>query len=67
MAIYISNVNGDWWEFHSSHPLYILDTDNLNSDQIAEINEEWGGFGNDKFEDVIREFGNEVLLEGIIK
>lgn len=62
MAIYLSNVNGDWWEYDSRQPLYILDTDELNAVQMSEIIDEHGGFGEDKFEDVIMEFGKTIYL-----
>jgi hypothetical protein len=66
MTIYISNVNGDWWEYDSRAPLYILDTDELNAVQLAEIEEEHYGLENDKFEQVIMEFGKTVYLTEVI-
>lgn len=66
--IYFSNVNGDWWALSADQPLYILDTDLLNQDQIAEIEEEWDGFENDKFEDVIQEYATSVIrLNSIVE
>ena len=66
--IYFSNVNGDWWALSADQPLYILDTDLLNQDQIAEIEEEWDGFENDKFEDVIQEYATNVIrLNSIVE
>jgi hypothetical protein len=62
MAIYIANVNGDWWEYHPEHPLYVLDTDNLNDVQISEIEDNWGSIGADKFEQVIMQYGETVSL-----
>lgn len=66
MTIYISNVNGDWWEFDSRSPLFILDTDQLNQNDIDEIEEEWNGFENDKFEQAIQHYGNAVLIDELV-
>jgi len=64
--IYLSNVNGDWWELSSNQILYVLDTDKLSQEQVDEIEEEWGGFENDKFEDVIHWFGDEFILNKLV-
>jgi hypothetical protein len=60
MAIYVANVNGDWWEYHSSHPLFVLDTDELSEADLAIIGDE---IGEDKFENLIMQYGREVLLD----
>ena len=62
MAIYISNVNGDWWEHDTTNPIYVLDTDNLTAEQTSVIMEYHGGFCEDKFEDVIMAYGKQVTL-----
>jgi hypothetical protein len=62
MSKYITNVNGDWWELHPTHPVWVLDTDDLTAEQFSAIIDEHGGLGNDKFEDVIREYGRETPL-----
>lgn len=62
MAIYISNVNGDWWEFNPIHPLFVLDTDDLTDEQLAGIIDEYGDLCGDKFEDVIRDYGRETPI-----
>lgn len=66
MAIYLANVNGDWWEYNSEHPLYFLDTDLIPQAELDEIQEEHGGLENDKFEDIIMEFGGTISLKGLI-
>lgn len=67
MAVYIANVNGDWWEYDSRQPLYILNTEELSQVQIDEINEEHYGFENDKFENVIMDYGTAVYLTEVIE
>lgn len=64
--IYIANVNGDWWSYDSRDPLFILDTDELDAVQMSEIIDEYDGLENDKFENVIHEFGRTVYLTEII-
>lgn len=66
MTIYLTNINGDWWEYDSRHPLYVLDTDDLSAVQLSEIVDEHGGLENDKFEDVIHEFGKPIYLTELI-
>ena len=66
MMIYLANVNGDWWAYDSRDPLYVLNTDNLNAVQFAEIVDEHGGLENDKFENVIHEFGKPIYLTELI-
>lgn len=66
MTIYITNVNGDWWEYDSRDPLYILDTDDLSAVQLSEIIDEHDGLENDKFENVIHEFGKPIYLTELI-
>jgi hypothetical protein len=58
MTLYISTGNGDWLEvLDSKLIIHVLDTKDLNDEQLAEIKAEWGGFENDKFEQVIEEYG----------
>ena len=64
MTIYISNVNGDWWEYENS-PLFILDTQKLTPEEISEIEDE-GGFEGDKFEYIIQDYGTELSLKELI-
>lgn len=64
--IYIANVNGDWWSYDSRDPLYILDTDELSAVEMSEIIDEHEGLENDKFEDVIHEFGKPIYLTELI-
>jgi hypothetical protein len=64
--IYIANVNGDWWSYDSRDPLFVLDTEELDAVQFAEIVDEHGGLEGDKFEDVISEFGKTVYLTELI-
>lgn len=63
MAIYIANVNGDWWEFTSDQPLYVLDTDLLSHEEEEYVNE---SLDSDKFERVIMEYGKRVNINGSI-
>lgn len=60
MAIYISNINGDWWQFHEGHPLFVLDTNELPEEVLAEISD---GIEEDKFENIIMEYGREMALD----
>lgn len=60
MAIYISNINGDWWQFHEGHPLFVLDTNELPEQVLAEIAD---GIEEDKFENIIMEYGREMALD----
>lgn len=60
MAIYISNINGDWWQFHEGHPLFVLDTNEVPETVLEEVYEALEG---DKFEDVIMEYGREMALD----
>ena len=60
MAIYISNINGDWWQFHEGHPLFVLDTNELPEQALAEIADDIEG---DKFENIIMEYGREMALD----
>ena len=64
--IYLANVNGDWWEYDSRDPLFVLDTDELNAVQMSEIIDEHSGFCEDKFEQVVMEFGKTVYLTELI-
>ena len=64
MTKYIANVNGDWWAFEHS-PLFVLDTQTLTPEQIAEIEDE-GGFEGDKFEYIIQNYGTELSLKELI-
>lgn len=66
MTIYLSNVNGDWWEFDSRQPTYVLDTDSLPQTVLDEIIEEHDGLENDKFEEVIMEYGTKIYLTELI-
>jgi hypothetical protein len=67
MAKYVSNVNGDWWEFHNEHPIYVLDTDKLSPETIERI-EDYTGMDfaevieQDGFDEIITEFGTEIHL-----
>jgi len=65
MTIYVSTGNGDWLELpHSRLILHVLDTDDLVEEELAEIELQWGGLENDKFEDVICEYGyqKEIII-----
>lgn len=62
MTKYISNVNGDWWEYHPEQPIFILDTADLTAEQLSAIIDEHGGFEEDKFEDVITQYGKQATL-----
>jgi hypothetical protein len=42
MPIFMANVNGDWWEFEEGQALFVLNTDNLSIEKLAEIEEEYG-------------------------
>ena len=64
--IYLTNVNGDWWAYDSRDPLYVLDTDMLDAVQLSEIVDEHYGLENDKFEDVIKQFGKPLYLTELI-
>lgn len=60
MAIYVANVNGDWWEYQAHHPLFVLDTDELSEADLAIIGDD---IGEDKFEYLIMQYGREVRLD----
>lgn len=64
MAIYFANENGDWWEHKPGNRLYILDTEKLDPEELAEIEESWGplteGDLPDKLERAIWKYGEEV-------
>lgn len=62
MATYIANINGDWWEFFPEHPIYVLDTDNLNEDEFEDMEI----IGSDGFEAIIMTYGQEVSLADLI-
>jgi RNA recognition motif-containing protein len=62
MAIYISNVNGDWWKHEHNFPLFVLNTDDLTEEQLRDIFDEVGELEGDKFEHVIEEYGKQVTL-----
>jgi hypothetical protein len=62
MAIYISNINGDWWKHENDFPLFVLNTDDLTESQLRDIMEDVGELEGDKFEDVISEYGKQVTL-----
>lgn len=68
MAIYIANENGDWWEYKPFSPLYVLDTDKLSPEHLAEIEENWGPLNDgdlpDKLEKAIWHYG-EVVRVGL--
>lgn len=56
MAIFIQNINGDWWEYRPGQTLCILNTDDLP----AEEQEDWKTYG--QMEGVwIAEYGKEVI------
>lgn len=57
MAVYVTNVNGDWWQFSEGQPLFVLDTDELPEQLLDEIAD---NIGEDKFENVIMEYGRQV-------
>jgi hypothetical protein len=60
MAIYVANVNGDWWEIENSiSPVWILNTNTLSDELQEQVYDELGA---DKFEDFIKEHGKQVLL-----
>lgn len=60
MTVYIANVNGDWWQYDPTHPIYVLDTDKLTPSQLNDIMDEYGELEGDKFEYVIQEYGKQV-------
>ncbi len=61
MAIFIQNVNGDWWEYRPGQALYILNTDDLP----AEEQEDWETNG--QMEGVwIAEYGKEVIHDIVL-
>jgi hypothetical protein len=61
MAIYIANMNGDWWEhIPNSDSIWILDTESLTDAQLEMVED---GFNSDKFADTITELGNRVMVE----
>lgn len=68
MAIYLANVNGDWWEFRKEHPIYVLDTDKLSPETVAHI-EDYTGLDladvveQHGFDQIITEFGDKIQLE----
>lgn len=62
MTVYIANVNGDWWQYDPTHPIYVLDTDKLTQGQFDDIMDEVGELEGDKFEDVIQQYGKQVTL-----
>ncbi len=57
MAVYVTNVNGDWWYCSEGQPLFVLDTDELPEQLLDEIAD---NIGEDKFENVIMEYGRQV-------
>ena len=61
MTIYIANVNGDWWEFHPEHPLFVLDTDKIDPELWEAIQEDHELEG-DKWEDAIMDHGVKVYI-----
>jgi hypothetical protein len=71
MAIYLANVNGDWWATNAEQPLFVLDTDKLSPEMISRI-EDYTGLDfadvveQDKFEEIIVEFGTKFFL-GLVK
>jgi hypothetical protein len=68
MTKYVASPNGDWWELniHSDY-VFVLDTDSLSADDLADIKDVWGEDweGQDKFEKIIALYGYtvEVPLE----
>lgn len=70
MAIYIANENGDWWEHVPGSSLYILNTEDLAPEELAEIEENWGplteGDLPDKLEKAIWQYGWEVNEQRVV-
>ncbi len=70
MAIFIANENGDWWEYQQDGALWVLNTDDLNERQMAEIEEKWGPIDGsnldypDKLERAIWQYGHQIYFEG---
>jgi hypothetical protein len=68
MAVYVANVNGDWWQVHPEHAVFVLDTNNLSPDLIERI-EDYTGMDfadvveQDGFEEIITEFGKRIYLD----
>ena len=56
MAIYIANINGDWWQHHEGDVLYVLDSKDIPSDVDSESIE------GDKFENLITEYGKPLAI-----
>lgn len=73
MPIYMANVNGDWWEFEEGQALFMLNTDNLSTEKLAEIEEEYDfvdGSGDypEKLHRAIWEHGHQIYLQpGVFK
>ena len=59
MAIYVADGHGNWFEVVEGETdrLYIVDTDDLNDEQKAELKD---AIENDGAEDVIKELGRSV-------
>ena len=58
---YVSNLNGDWWLVEDHVELYVLDLDNLSPEDLAKVSAH--GIEDDKFEDVIHDYGLLYELE----
>lgn len=58
---YVSNLNGDWWLVEDYVELYVLDLETLSPEDLAKVSEH--GIEDDKFEDVIQEYGLLFELE----
>jgi len=52
---YVANPNGDWWLVEDHVELYVLDLETLSPEDLANITEH--GIEDDKFEDIIQEYG----------
>ncbi len=68
MSIFIANENGDWWEYKPGQVLYVLNTDDLSSNKLAEIEEEWGKLdGSEDYPDKLHKpiwmYGHVLHLE----
>jgi len=61
---YVSNENGDWWEFDDEQVIYFLDVDTLTDEQKDDIASEYGDDWEcgDKFERVIQHYGKRVAF-----
>ncbi len=68
MAIFIANANGDWWEYRPGQALWVLNTEDLDPADLADIEANWGKLDGsedypEKLERVIWTNGHAVFFE----